>query len=942
MAGRSTLSTSLEIVDGSGVGLPCGSGGVEGRLEVGELLAPGRLPGLVVGQVVGELVALVGELLPPGRKPVGGSWLCGWCGMRAVGLGEVAALGDGGKVGSVVSQDAVEDVPSFGRVVGVGDDVDAVVVASAGGGDVQPTVGGGRRGEGDTDVDGVALVAVLGGGVAEPDMLSDIVGGQGHVAASVEPFDREGSVEVGRDNEPLVAVADGLAAAGGEVPVVAAGHDDLTDIGLLLAGDGDGGGWVEIAGVKAGALDGVVECVDVLVAAGRDRHRPPGGGEREPVSGDAGQVILEPPGADATVGLVDIDGVGVSGAQLQRRGRFPGVGEAVDADQLVGAAGGGQLGEQPAPPDRLQLSGVADQHEPPVEMLGPLREVVQGAGPQHPALVDDQGAAGGKHVAAVGKPIPPGPFVEQLGHGVGVHARLGTQDVSRLGRRGDTEHSATVAAEIVHRGPQHGRLARPGRPDHDHQPIRPGHRGGGVTLEDVEPVTVDGGRWGRVGELGVEGPSQDPFLLSQDGGRRVVRSGGFQPHRPTVRGPARGGAVGVEVHALPEHLAGNAVQGRRPLRAGEPWDRWGQVAYRPHDVGPRPGGPDGGELIEDLGDGHRCVGLVLVCWDGETVGETLGRPAELPGFVPPPLPQVRDGLAGLARPGVGGGLAGHGGPFPAGRVPAFPGSELFDGVGQCCVDLRRAFRERLQQLGWDAGDLGLAVDDRPPRDAVAVGELGPQHRLIQAAQRPLVPLQEPGIQGPPPPIDGLDLARDHSMGVDLRVVSPGGDLTERRHRQPDSVGMQPATVRADPSGGPVPLQVAQRRADGDVVSVEQAGVAGERPPHAQRLRCRERGIEPRHRPHHPPIGRPPIDQRRSQPRAVARVATLEQQLQIVGLDPTVETEPVGLPADPVAWFLAGGASQVAGVVGSGSHRRRRVEGGDPQHQPAQPDRGTCL
>ena len=37
---------------------------------------------------------------------------------------------------------------------------------------------------------------------------------------------------------------------------------------------------------------------------------------------------------------------------------------------------------------------------------------------------------------------------------------------------------------------------------------------------------------------------------------------------------------------------------------------------------------------------------MLACRHGETFDETLGRPAELPGFVLPPLPEVREGLAG--------------------------------------------------------------------------------------------------------------------------------------------------------------------------------------------------------------------------------------------------------------------------------------------------------
>ena len=255
------------------------------------------------------------------------------------------------------------------------------------------------------------------------------------------------------------------------------------------------------------------------------------------------------------------------------------------------------------------------------------------------------------------------------------------------------------------------------------------------------------------------------------------------------------------------------------------------------------------------------------------------------------------GCAGLAAAGVGGRFAGHGGPLPAGRVPALPVPELVDLDGQRGVDLGGPLREHLQQLGRDAGDLGLAVDDRPPRDPVAVGELGPQHRLVQAAQHPLVPLQVAGVQRQPPPVGGLDLGRDHGVGVQLRVVGPGGGLAERRHRQPERVGMQPAAVMPDPGGGPVPLQVRQRRRHGDVVGFEQAGVAGERPPHAQRLRRRERGVEPRHRPHHPPVGRScrstSADAER---RPVGRVAALQQPLQVVGLDPAGQAEPVGLAA----------------------------------------------
>ena len=98
--------------------------------------------------------------------------------------GECAALPDGGEVGSVDGDDGVEDVAGFGDVVAVGDDADQVLVAAAGDGDVQAAAGGGRRGEADAGGDGVGLLAVFGRGVAEPDVLAGVVGGEGDGAVS--------------------------------------------------------------------------------------------------------------------------------------------------------------------------------------------------------------------------------------------------------------------------------------------------------------------------------------------------------------------------------------------------------------------------------------------------------------------------------------------------------------------------------------------------------------------------------------------------------------------------------------------------------------------------------------------------------------------------------------------------------------------------------------
>ena len=72
--------------------------------------------------------------------------------------------------------------------------------------------GGGDDGE--ADVDGVALVAVGGGGVAEPDVGPGVVGREGHLPVSVEVRHGDAAVPADVDDGPLVAVADGFAAVG--------------------------------------------------------------------------------------------------------------------------------------------------------------------------------------------------------------------------------------------------------------------------------------------------------------------------------------------------------------------------------------------------------------------------------------------------------------------------------------------------------------------------------------------------------------------------------------------------------------------------------------------------------------------------------------------------------------------------------------------------------
>ena len=235
----------------------------------------------------------------------------------------------------------------------------------------------------------------------------------------------------------------------------------------------------------------------------------------------------------------------------------------------------------------------------------------------------------------------------------------------------------------------------------------------------------------------------------------------------------------------------------------------------------------------------------------------------------------------------------------------------------------------IEQLVRDTGDLRLPGEDRSPLDPEAVGQLGTQHRLVQAAEHPLMPLQVAGIQGEPATLGGLHLGRDHGVGVDLRVVGPRCRLAERGHRQPLGVGVQPAAVGADPGRRPEPFQMLQRRRHSDIVGFEQPVVTGQRPPHRQRLRRRERGIEPRHRPHHPAVGRVPVEQLPTQRRPRNRVTARQQQLQRLDVDGARQAEPGRLTSRPLPRHLARSGREVLGVVLRRRPRRRRMQGSSP-------------
>ena len=152
--------------------------------------------------------------------------------------------------------------------------------------------------------------------------------------------------------------------------------------------------------------------------------------------------------------------------------------------------------------------------------------------------------------------------------------------------------------------------------------------------------------------------------------------------------------------------------------------------------------------------------------------EAIGVPANRGGFAHPPVAELVGVGAGLAGPGVDRRLAGDRRQLPLVRIPTLPVPELghLDVAGH--VDLAGALGEHLQQCRVDAGELGLPIDDRPPRHLVPGREVGAEHGLVVAAQHPLEPLQIAGVERQPASIGGLHPRRDHGVGVQLRVIGP--------------------------------------------------------------------------------------------------------------------------------------------------------------------------
>ena len=138
-------------------------------------------------------------------------------------------------------------------------------------------------------------------------------------------------------------------------------------------------------------LMGSPDGVDVVVGRGDDGDAAAGVVVVDPGGGETGEVVVEGAGDDPAVRLVGVERGGVAASQLQRRGGFPGVGEAVEAFELARrgrwrtARRTGRRGRRPA-------AGAG--HRPGRAATGcrsaRVDELVEGGGGQHPGLVDDQ------------------------------------------------------------------------------------------------------------------------------------------------------------------------------------------------------------------------------------------------------------------------------------------------------------------------------------------------------------------------------------------------------------------------------------------------------------------------------------------------------------------------------------------------------------------------
>ncbi len=298
---------------------------------------------------------------------------CGRVGGLVLGLleelsggGGLAAAGGGGGVEEVFCAAAF------------GDGEDVVVVAASGEADVEGFLGGGVVDEDSCGVDGSALGAVHGGGVAELGGGSGVVGweedGSALVVLGVD-------VAFGCDagDGPQVAVLDeALAAVEGEASVVAAGDDAVALAGGEAVGEVDGGGVVHVPGLDAVVLGELVEGAHVVVGGGHHERAASLLDVFGPCLRDAGEHVWAVAAGEAVVCEVPVD-VAVF-AEAEAGLGFVVIGEAPDLVEAGGADFGGEHFDGAACADGLELPVVADESDEGSGLGGVAGDVGEVAG----------------------------------------------------------------------------------------------------------------------------------------------------------------------------------------------------------------------------------------------------------------------------------------------------------------------------------------------------------------------------------------------------------------------------------------------------------------------------------------------------------------------------------------------------------------------------------
>ena len=277
----------------------------------------------------------------------------------------------GGPFAALAAQSGGEDVScpecGGGRSLGVYPDqvlvgdVEPCTLAAAGGGDVQRLSAGVGVDEDVRGVDGHALCAGSGGGVAQFDGACDVLGRQPDATAVSVVADGEATVAMALLDGPEVTVLDEVSAtSGGQAAVVGAGDDAVADTGevTVVQLDRVGGDVSVVDAFKPGA--GVERC-DVA-APGRDQQA---GQASASVDGPGLVAVLEhglaAAGGNPVAGEVEVEGLGAAVAQLQGGSGFVGVGEPVQAGELDGPDVVDQETERSAGLDSRQLGGVTEK-----------------------------------------------------------------------------------------------------------------------------------------------------------------------------------------------------------------------------------------------------------------------------------------------------------------------------------------------------------------------------------------------------------------------------------------------------------------------------------------------------------------------------------------------------------------------------------------------------